>query len=416
VSLLGERDFRRYWSARMVSVAGTLVTYVALPVLVYQVTGSNLWTASVVVAEGLPYLLFGLFAGAVADRVDRRRLMVGADLVNAAVLASVPVAFALDGLTAPHVIAVAFLTQVLFLFFDAANFGAVPAQVGRARIAQANSVVYGGATVLELVVPPAAGLLLTVSAPAPLLAFDALSFVASALLVRAIRAPLQGALTGAQTGLIAAIREGLAFLVRQPLVRIQTVVGGVQAAAGGAFMGQFVPWLDQVLGVRPSGDPRLGLLFGAWGIGGVAATVMFPRLAHRAGESSMTLIFLPLSALFGVATALAGNWVFAAALLALWSIAYSTVVLSAITLRQKVTPDQLQSRVNTAARMLSFGVGWPAGALLGGVVSEASGPRIAMVFASALVVAAAVAAWLSPLRGLRDAALVPAHGPEVSQV
>jgi predicted MFS family arabinose efflux permease len=92
------------------------------------------------------------------------------------------------------------------------------------------------------------------------------------------------------------------------------------------------------------------------------------------------------------------------------------VVLCAITLRQKVTPDRLQSRVNTAARMLSFGAGWPTGALLGGVVSEASGPRTAMVFASALVVAAAVGAWLSPLRRLRGADVVPADGADVSRV
>jgi MFS family permease len=90
VSLLGERDFRRYWAARMVSIAGSLVTYVVLPVLIYQVTRSSLWTAFVVVAEGLAYLAFGLFAGAVADRVDRRRLMIGSDLVNATVLGTVP--------------------------------------------------------------------------------------------------------------------------------------------------------------------------------------------------------------------------------------------------------------------------------------------------------------------------------------
>jgi hypothetical protein len=78
VGLLGEADFRRYLTARLVSVGGTLVTYVVLPVLVYRVTRSSLWTAFVVVAEGLPYLCFGLFAGALADRVDRQRLMVGA--------------------------------------------------------------------------------------------------------------------------------------------------------------------------------------------------------------------------------------------------------------------------------------------------------------------------------------------------
>jgi predicted MFS family arabinose efflux permease len=401
VSLLGERNFRRYWAARMVSIAGSLVTYVVLPVLIYQVTRSSLWTAFVVVAEGLAYLAFGLFAGAVADRVDRRRLMIGSDLVNATVLGTVPLAYVLDVLTAPHVVAVAFLTQILFVFFDAANFGALPALVGRDRIANANSTVYGGGTVLELVVPGLAGALIAVAAPAPLLAIDAVSFVVSALLVRAIRAPLQIGLAVVGNRLRNDIGEGLAFLWRQPVVRIQTMVGSLQAMAGGAFMGQFVPWLDQVLRVRPSGDARLGVMFGVWGAGGILAAVLFPWAARRLGEGWATLVFLPLSATFGVACALASNWLAAAVLLGVWAVAYSTVVLNAITARQRVTPDALQSRVSTAARVLSFGVGWPIGALGGGVIAEAAGPRLTMITASGLVVMGAVAAWLSPLRRLR---------------
>jgi MFS family permease len=401
VTLLAEADFRRYWSARMVSVAGSLVTYVALPVLIYSVTGSSLWTAFAVVAEGLPYLCFGLFAGALADRLDRRRVMVTADMVNALVLGSVPAAYAFGVLTAPHVLVVAFLTQILFVFFDAANFGALPALVGRGRIAAANSAVHGGSTVLELVVPGVAGVLLTLLAPAPLLLLDAVSFVVSALLVRAIAAPLQTAAgPAAPSGLFTDIREGLVFLVRQPIVRTQTIVGSLQTMTGGAFMGQFVPWLDQTLGVRPTNDARLGVLYGVWGAGGIVAALGFARLVRRVGEARMTLWFLPLSAVFGLACGASTNWIVAAALLALWAVVYSSVVLAAITLRQRVTPDRLQSRVNTAGRMLSFGLGWPVGALAGGIISEAATPRTAIIATAGISGIGAVVAWLSPLRRL----------------
>ena len=97
--------FRRYWLARVISLSGSVVTYVALPVLVYQITGSSLWTGLVTVSEAAPYLCVGLLAGAVADRLDRRRLMVATDLASAAVLGSVPVAYAAGMLTAPHVLA-----------------------------------------------------------------------------------------------------------------------------------------------------------------------------------------------------------------------------------------------------------------------------------------------------------------------
>jgi len=74
------------------------------------------------------------------------------------------------------------------------------------------------------------------------------------------------------------------------------------------------------------------------------------------------------------------------------------VVLAGITLRQKLTPDRLQSRVNTAGRMLSFGLGWPLGALAGGVVAQALGPRGALLGSVSILLAGTIAAWLSPLR------------------
>ena len=400
MSLLAEPDFRRYWAARMVSVTGSLVTYVALPVLIYSVTGSSLWTAFVVVAEGLPYLCFGLFAGALADRLDRRRVMVTADVANGLVLASIPAAYAFGVLTAPHVLVVAFLTQILFVFFDAANFGALPTLVGRGRIAAANSAVHGGSTVLELVVPGLAGVLLTLTSPAPLLLIDAVSFIASAVLVRAIGVPLQSGVATAPSSLLRDIREGVVFLIRQPIVRTQTIVGCLQSMTGGAFMGQFVPWLDQTLGVRPTNDARLGVMYGVWGAGGIVAALLFPRMARRMGEPRVTLWFLPLSAAFGLACGLATNWLLAALMLALWAVVYSVVILNAITLRQRVTPDRLQSRVNTAGRMASFGVGWPVGALIGGIVSEATSPRTAIIATAGITGVGVIVAWWSPLRRL----------------
>ena len=86
--LRDDPDFRRYWLGRVASLTGSLVTAVAMPVLVYRISGSPLLTALVTVLEAAPYLLFGLFSGALADRWDRKRVMVLADLVNAALIAS----------------------------------------------------------------------------------------------------------------------------------------------------------------------------------------------------------------------------------------------------------------------------------------------------------------------------------------
>ena len=78
-----ERDFRRYLAARVLSVTGAVVAAVTMPVLVYQLTGSAGWTSAVAAAEALPYLVFGLLAGALADRLDRRKMMVALDFTVA---------------------------------------------------------------------------------------------------------------------------------------------------------------------------------------------------------------------------------------------------------------------------------------------------------------------------------------------
>lgn len=401
-----DRDFRRYWSARVVSIAGTTVTYVALPVLAYELTGSALVTALVATFEALPYLFFGLVAGALADRWDRRRVMVVADLAGFVVLASLPVAQWLGVLTVPHVLAAAFAVQTVFCFFDAANGGALPRLVGRPRLAAANSAVWSASSVLEVAGPAAAGAALVVLSPTGLIALDALTYVAAALLVRSIRRPLStarddlAALSWPWLG--AEIRQGLGFLLRHPGVRTMTLIGTCQSMAGGAFVGLWVVWADVQLDVR-QGDPRLGVLFASWGVGGLVATLLLPRTAARWGAARVTLAVLPLSALMGVLTPLATRWEVAASMTALWGVCYVLVVVNSITYRQQVTPDDLLSRVHTCGRLLSFGVGWPVGALLGGVVAEATDPRTGMLAGAVALLVGVVVAWTSPLRSLASA-------------
>ncbi|PRX97757.1 MFS transporter [Allonocardiopsis opalescens] len=398
-------DFRRYLTARVVAVAGGLVATVALPVLVYQLTGSPAWSAAVAAAEALPYLLFGLVAGALADRVDRRRIMVAADLAGAVLLATLPAAWFLGGLTAGHVLAVAFCVQTLFVLFDAANFGALPTLVGRARLTSAYAGVYGATTLVELLVPPLAGLAVAIVSPAPLIALNALTAVASALLIRAIVRPLSAPPEArpparrAAAELRADIAAGLGFLWRDRIVRTLTLVGTTHAVASGAWVAMLVPWADRVLGVSASGDPRIAVLFGCWGVGGLLASRIVTPLSRRLGPARLALAALPASLLCGLAVVAGSHWLLAAAGAVAWGAAYSTVVINAVTYRQQVSPDHLQSRVNTTARMLSWGLGQPLGAGLAGAVAVTSlGPRGGLAAGVAVLAVGVLLAWLSPLR------------------
>lgn len=398
--LRADRDFVRYWLSRMVSFAGTAATYVALPVIVYRLTGSPLVTGLVAALEAVPYLCFGLVAGAVADRLDRQPLMIAADLLSAAVIGSVPLAAAFHTLTATHVLVAAALAATVFVFFDAANFGALPTLVGPERVASATSAVWGAGMVVEIGVPALAGVAFTVVDPTSVLVVDAATFAASALFLRAIRRPLSDPARragGGQRRLGADVREGLAFLWRHPTVRPMTFAGTAQSVSGGAFVGQLVVYADQALGVGTE-DARLGVLFGAWGVGALAAALALPLLVRRLSPARITLLVLPCSAVLAFSLALAPNYAAALVLTALWGVAYMIVVINAIIHRQEVTPEPLQSRVNTTGRMLSWGAGSPLGALLGGAVAEGAGVRWALVVAALVTAAGAVFAWASPLR------------------
>ncbi len=399
--LYDDPDFRRYLWSRLLSLSGTMITLVALPVLVYRLSGSAFLTAMVAALEAAPYLIFGLVAGALSDRWDRKAVMVSADLANAVVMGSVPLAHWLGILTVPHVLVVAFATPAIATFFDGANFGALPVLVGRSRIASANAAVWGSATVVEIALPALVGASLAIFDPATLLLVDALSFVASGLCVRAIsrllhdptreRPPLT------RRVLFSDIGEGLRFLVNHAGVRTMTVIGTIQCLAGGGFVALLVVWCDRVLGVGTAGI-RFGLVYAGWSVGALLASIVLPRLLRHASAAVIALRALPVSAVLGIATAFTTSWQLAAAGMLCWSSAYTLVVVNSISYRQQVTPEALLGRVNTAGRMLSWGLGWTLGALVGGALGQVVGVRHALVVMASLSVVAVIVAWTSPLR------------------
>jgi hypothetical protein len=398
-----DSDFRRYWWSRVLSWLGTLFTAIALPVLVYRLSHSAVLTALVTTLEALPYVLLGLFAGAYSDRSDRRRVMVRADALNALVVGSIPVAHFLGVLTVAQVMVVAFLVPSIAVFFDGANFGALPVLVGRDRIAEANAAVWGTQTVLEIVVPSVVGVGLAVVDPSTMLAVDAVSYVLSAWFIMRIVGDLHDPARHWAPLTMRALRdeigEGLLFLVRHPGVRTMTLVGWFQCIAGGGFVALMVVWCDQVLDIGTQGL-RFGLVYGSWSVGALVAALSLPRLLRRLSAAQIALASLPASAALGIATALVTSWQLAVVGLLSWSVAYTLAVVNAISYRQQVTPEHLMGRVNTAGRMLAWGLGWSLGGVLAGVLGHVLGVRPALVIVTSATVVAVVVAWTSPLRAM----------------
>ena len=395
-----ERSFLLFWLARNVSLAGSVITGVVLPILIFQQTGSALQTSLLATFNVLPYLTFGLFAGAVADRVDRKRLMVLCDGVNALLLVSIPVAAALDALTVPHIYTVALLSASAFVWFDAANFGALPALVGREHVLEANSLIWSSGTVIEIIAPSLAGVLAATLGAANAISLDAASYSVSALLllliVRSFNVARNTTGSAARSRMGADIREGLKFLWHHELVRSLTLLGFGVSFTSGAVTSLLVVYAVRALRL-PQNDARIGLLYTAGAIGALLASLWLPQLVRRFAVGRITLvgIFANLVSLIGVI--LAPNIWVGLIVYALWSFCYSLVVINGISLRQMVTPEHLLSRVNVTARMIAWG-GSPFGAAIGGLLAETFDIRTAYLLVGIGVATSALIGWFSPLR------------------
>lgn len=415
LSLRHDRSFVLFLSSRTVSVAGYAVTAVALPLLVLQLTGSAFLTALVAAVEVVPYLVFGLVAGALADRVDRRRLMVGCHVIAALALATIPVASAAGVLTAGQVLTVALVTSTCFVWFDAASFGALPALVGRDRIVAANSAVFTSATLVELSFPVVAGILIATIGPALAIGVDAVSYCLAAVLLWWIPLGMQGAprqkaeADGSPVRrVVKDIREGLTFLWHNDLVRSLSLYGFGNAVSGGAVTALLVVYGVRELGLSTS-DWRLGTLFGAAALGGLSASLMLPRLVRAFPVGWISIGALTAHPVLLVAVAIAPSLAVALPLLVLWAGSWLLAIINGISARQLVTPDHLQGRVNTTARMIAWG-GAPVGALIAGVIAQTSSVQTAYLVMPLAVAVSAALAWRSPLRR-RD--LVPSSAPAV---
>ena len=395
---LFDADFSRWYAARSISVAGTAASAVALPLLVYRTSASPTLTAAVVGLEALPYLLFGLFAGVAADRLNRRRMMVAADLCCALMLATVPVAKLLGVLTPWHVLALAFGVGCGFCWFDAAAWGAFFRIVGKAGLTRANSIVWSTEVVLEIAAPAAAGLLAALADPSAVLAVDAATYLVSAALLTGLRTDLNTVAVAGRR-MRSEIAEGLRYVWDMPVLRTLTMAGfGLNMTVGGV-LGLLVVHADQVLGIDPA-DRRIGLLYAVGAVGSLLAALALPRAGRLLGQGTVSIAGF---ALFVLAVAvLAGTETVAVALMAwlVWSIARLTVNANGITVRQLLTPDELQGRVNTTGRMVAWG-GTPFGALLGGLAADAYGIRTAYLLLAVPAAIGLLLALASPVRGLR---------------
>jgi MFS family permease len=374
---------------------GDGIRLAALPLLATHVTGDPLLVSMVVMAGRLPWLVFGLIAGAVVDRYDRRRLMWWTDVLRAVLMAGLALAVFTDRVTIWVLIVFTFALASAGVLFDSASPALLPALVTPEEepLRRANGRLFAAHQVSQDLAGPAIGGALFAVAVAAPFAIDALSFCVSAVLLAQIggrfRVDRTDRVGTSASSLWREIVEGLRWLRHHRLLRTLALLAAAVNIAVTAGTAVLVLLVTQRLHVTEAG---YGLLLATGALGGLAGSVIASGITERLG-TAITMRYAIAAIMVGSGgIALAPNaW---ACGVALAVIAFAAVVLNVVTspLRQMLVPDALRGRVVSAYRMVALG-GGPLGAVLGGLVSTWFGLHAPYVLGTVLVAGCVVVAW-----------------------
>ncbi len=402
-------DFLRLWVGDTASQLGASFGGIALPYLAVTVLAATEFQMGLLgTLEGLGFLVIGLPAGALVDRWRKRAVMLAADIGRGLLLLSVTAAWWLGWLTFIQLAAVATAVGVLTVFFDVGYQSYLPFLVGREHIVEGNAKLQASQSVSRAAGPAAGGAAISVLGAADVIAVNGAGFLASAAALWRIRHRETPPAPETRRPLRTEIAEGLAFVVRHPLLRrllACTGIGNLTGSAANALL-----MLYMVRDLRLSAV-TIGIIETVGAIGGFAGALIVTPLTRRIGEGATIIItaaiFAPLPFVFPLAsllptipTLIVGQIAFMAMV-----VAYN---IATVSFRQRLCPPGMLGRMNASARFLIWGT-IPIGAFVGGIASSHLG-----VLPTLWIAATAGLASVLPVasRGLWRLRKLPEHQAE----
>jgi MFS family permease len=379
------QNFRLLWTGQTVSLFGTAVTAIALPIVaVLQLHASTFAVALITGAEFLAYSVLGLPAGAYVDRWPRRPILLWSDAVRAVVVVAVPVLWLTDQLRLWHLVVAALLIGIGKMFFDTAHQAYLPALVSKDELIRRNSALQTSTATMELAGPGIGGILVQAMGAALALLVDAVSYVVSFVVILAIRPPAEEPPPPAGATLRAQIAEGLRQIKDDPMLRSLASAVGQYNLLTTAQQAIVVVFLLRVVSVPPA---AVGFLLAATGVGALVGALGAGRLVDRLGLVGAMLAAATVGPVLGVlipfTTRGPGLALFVIGNVALGATAGVLRVVGT-SYRQASVPPRLLGRVVATNRVLTWGP-LPLGALLGGVLGEALGVRAALLVVALLL-------------------------------
>jgi Na+/melibiose symporter-like transporter len=410
-------DFLKLWIGESISIFGSLIGRTALIfTAVLVLDASPLEVGLLAAADIVPGLAFGFLAGVWVDRVNRRPIMIAADVGRAALLGTVPLAYAFDGLTIEQLFAVAVGMGSLTIFADVAYFAYVPSLLTKDELLEGNSKVAATNSVAEIGAFSAAGWLVQALTGPVAVAVDAVSFLVSSVFTLAIKKP-ETRDRGQETGdgepgaLWREITEGVRTTVRHSVLRVLAASEVTAAFSFSVYGAVYLLFVTNELGFKPG---VLGLFFAVGGVTSLVGSLYATRAARTFGAGrTIALGRMTLGAFMLLVLGANDASVYAAALLIgqqLGDSAWTIADINDVTLRQAVTPENVIGRVKASTRQATLGA-MLLGSLAGGLIGELAGLRTALVVGSGGTIAGGLIAMLPAVWNTR-AIPIEARAPD----
>ena len=415
-SLFRHPDFVKLWSAETISQFGTQVTLLALPIIAattLNVTPFEFGLLSTI--EFLPFIFLSLPAGVWVDRLRRRPILIVGDLIRAAALVSIPIAFALNALTIWQLYLVGFINGCATVFFDVAYQSYLPSLVDRDKIVDGNAKLETSRSAAQITGPGVAGVVIgAVTAPFAI-AVDALSFVVSAFFMFAIRrheAAPDPRLNenGERPSMRSEISEGLRYVGGHRLLRSIAATTGLSNFFTNILYAILILYLVRELSVTPQ---LLGLAFSLGAVGFLVGALIANRLATRFGVGPTIVLAVMVSGPAELLIAIAPPDLavpFVAASVFLGGIGNVVYNINQVSLRQAITPERMQGRMNATMRFIVWGT-IPIGSIVGGSLGGLIGLHETIWIGAIGGVFVFLPVFFSPVRRLRTIPASDAEAP-----
>lgn len=394
-------EFLKLWSGQAISEVGSQVSLLALPTVAILVLGASPFQVGLLAAcEGLAFPVLGLVAGVYVDRLRRRPIMIVCDVGRLLALASVPIAFALDVLSMGQLYAVALIIGVGTVFFDVSYQSYLPALIPRADLIEGNTKLQVTGSVAQMAGPALGGFLIQLLGPARAVAADAASFLISVVSLIWIRRPEPSPAPASESGrrgFFAEMWEGIQVVFGSPT--IWKIAGSTSTSNLGSnlFFAVFLIFLYRSLHLNPG---TVGVIFAAGAVGGLLGALTAAWIPRRIGLGptlfvtillgGLSLILVPL-AQFGFAIPLLFASMFVG------SFVNPVYNINQVSLRQAITPDRVQGRMNATVRTIIWGTN-PIGAFIGGIIGSTYGILPALYAGIAVSLCAGFWILLGPIR------------------